>query len=72
MKYINHSCIDNNCELVYLNSKIVGVISKRKIKADEFFHYDYNLHYVGSKKQNSLQGSLQSKCLCHNECPNSI
>jgi len=72
MKYINHSCIDNNCELVYLNSKVVGVITKRKIKSNEFFHYDYNLHYVGSKQQNSFQGSLKLKCLCHKKCPNSL
>jgi len=72
MKYINHSCIDNNCELVFLNSKIVGVISKRKIKCNEFFHYDYNLHYIGSHQQNSIQGTSQSKCLCYKECQNYI
>jgi FlaA1/EpsC-like NDP-sugar epimerase len=33
-------------EVESLNSKIVGVISKRKIKVDEFFHYDYNLLIV--------------------------
>ena len=46
-KYINHSCIDNNCELVYSNFRIVGVVSK--IKTDEFFRYDYNLHYIRIK-----------------------
>ena len=73
MKYINHSCIDNNCELVYLNSKIVGVVSKRKIKTDEFFHYDYNFHYIGSQQNECSKFSYhRTKCLCSKKCPNYI
>ena len=72
MKYINHSCIDNNCELVYLNSKLVGVISKRNIKTNEFFHYDYNLHFIVSRSNEILNSINRTKCLCQKECPNYI
>ena len=70
MKYINHSCSNNNCELVYLNSKLVGVISKRNIKSNEFLHFDYNLHFIVTRKKGKLNNNNRSKCLCSKDCPN--
>ena len=64
LKYINHKCVNPNCELVNLTPTRVGILTRRKIKPNESLNYNYHLIYP--------EGSVvrRIKCVCTPECPN--
>jgi len=64
LKFINHKCIDSNCELIKLTRGRVGINTKRDICANEVLNYDYRLTYF----KNVLKFAV--KCVCHEDCPN--
>ena len=64
LKFINHKCIDSNCELIKLTRGRVGINTKRDICANEVLNYDYRLTYF----KDVLKFAV--KCVCHEDCPN--
>jgi SET domain len=66
LKYINHKCIDSNCELIKLTRGRVGISTKRDICADEVLNYNYKLAYFQNVPKTVV------KCLCCDDCPNSL
>ena len=66
LKYINHKCIDSNCEMVKLTRGRVGISTKRDICADELLNYNYKLAYFKDVPKTAV------KCVCRDDCPNSL
>jgi hypothetical protein len=64
LKYINHKCLNSNCELVKLSRTKVGIITKRVILPGESLNYDYNITYFEGVRKVTI------KCNCHPDCPN--
>ena len=64
LKYINHKCINSNCELIKLTRGRVGIITNRRITSEEILNYDYNLTYFKSVSRKTI------KCVCSIDCPN--
>jgi hypothetical protein len=64
LKYINHKCIDSNCELIKLTRGRVGIITKRDILEDEVLNYDYRLAYFKDVPKKGV------RCVCCDDCQN--
>ena len=50
VRFINHGCINNNCELVKLSETVVGILLIKNVTANTFFSYNYGLCYYHNKK----------------------
>jgi len=64
LKYVNHKCTDNNCQLVKLSKGRLGLQTTKVILPGDSLNYNYRHSY--------FEGHLykQTKCLCCIECPN--
>ena len=64
LKYINHKCKDNNCNLIKLTDGRVGLVTTRVIYPGESLSYNYrHLYFEGHLHK-------RTKCLCSIDCKN--
>ena len=68
VRFVNHACSNNNCELVWLNDKIVGLRLTKNVPPGTFFNFNYQLEYVFKK----VVLERRKKCYCCDGCPNYI
>ena len=62
LKYINHKCVNSNCELVKLTKGRVGIQTKRQIQVQEELNYNYQMIYFEEYLP------MRIKCQCTDEC----